>query len=119
MIQSEVYRPWDLFHAAQSLVRLRPRHDVWAFGCLAYEVAQMHPGIWREGRAPSRLFSGVNMRFLGRADMRGTWLARIGSHMLPSYKPLVECCLTLPGKAPHVTMSGALTLLHAHLDARR
>ena len=117
MIQTEVYRPWDLFHAAQSLVRLRPRHDVWAFGCLVYEVAQLHPGIWREGRAPAHLFSGVNMRILGRADLRGTWLARIGSHMLPSYKPLVEYCLTLPGissrqKAPYVTMSGALQFLH-------
>ena len=118
LIQTEVYRPWDLFHTAHSFVRLRPRHDVWAFGCLAYEVAQRYPGIWRQGGVPARLFAGVDMRAAGRDAMRGACMARIASHMLPSYKPLVEYCLTLPGKrglelkVPTVTMIGALQLLH-------
>ena len=115
LIQTEVYRPWDLFHAAGSFVRLRPRHDVWAFGCVAYEVAQRHPGIWRQGGVPSRLFAGVNMRGI-REAVQGTWIARVEAHMLPAYKPLVEYCLTLPGftgrkKVPSVTMSGALAPL--------
>ena len=116
MIQTEVYRPWDLFHAANSFVRLRPRHDTWAFGCVAYEVAQRHPGTWREGRVPGQLFADVNMRG-ARDAIRGTWMARVESHMLPAYKPVVEYCLTLPvtsGRhpAPLVSMSGALQILH-------
>ena len=116
MIQTEVYRPWDLFHAANSFVRLRPRHDAWAFGCVAYEVAQRHPGLWREGRVPRQLFADANMRG-ARDAIRGTWMARVESHMLPAYKPVVEYCLTLPvvsGRhlAPLVSMSGALQILH-------
>ena len=117
MIQTAVYRSWDLFHAANSFARLQPRHDTWAFGCLVYEVAQRHPGIWRTGAVPARLSMGVNM-CSDHDVVYGIWMSRVDAHVLPAYKSLVQYCLTMPmshvrkGARLKVTVNGALQLLH-------
>lgn len=63
-INSTCYRPIELCTCANLLTRARPRHDVWAFGCIMFEtVARSHP-CWRRKSGDSllRLFSGINMR---------------------------------------------------------
>ena len=40
---STSFRPWELIHHgqennSQAFVKIRPLHDMWAYGCLAYEV---------------------------------------------------------------------------------
>ena len=61
MVHSELYRPWDLFHAAGGAVAKRPRLDAWAFGCLVFDVCYEHP---RQGGNPEerpRLYTGISM----------------------------------------------------------
>ena len=60
-VQSPGYRPWDLYHASKGSVALRPRLDVWAFGCLVFDVCYEHP---RSGEDPAnrpRLYTGISM----------------------------------------------------------
>ena len=61
MVNATIYRPLHLFHAAGSEVSVRYSFDLWAFGCIVFDVMQRHPR-WRsaDGRA-ARLFSGVRM----------------------------------------------------------
>ena len=79
-IHSECYRPWDCFHAAKGRVPLRPRLDVWAFGCLLFDVCAEHPRPRGDGACRPRLFSGIPMEAFYESVMAsrnyrlGRWL---------------------------------------------
>ena len=61
-VNATVYRPLDLFHSAGSEVPVQYRFDVWAFGCVMFDLLQPHPRLRsREGRA-LRLIEGVNLK---------------------------------------------------------
>ena len=62
MVNTGVYRPLHLFAAAGAQVTVQYSFDVWAFGCIVFDVLLKHPR-WRskDGRA-MRLFSGLTMR---------------------------------------------------------
>ena len=61
MVNATIYRPLHLFHAAGSEVSVCFSFDLWAFGCIVFDVMQRHPR-WRsaDGRV-ARLFSGVKL----------------------------------------------------------
>ena len=61
MVNTSIYRPLHLYHAAGSEVNVQYTFDLWAFGCVVFDVLQRHPR-WRsrDGRL-LRLFSEVNM----------------------------------------------------------
>ena len=61
MVNAAIYRPLHLFYAAGAEVGAHYSFDLWAFGCIVFDVLQKHPR-WRseDGRA-TRLFSGVRM----------------------------------------------------------
>ena len=60
-VQSPGYRPWDLFHACKGTVALRPRLDVWAFGCLVFDVCYERPRLGGDPAKRPRLYSGISM----------------------------------------------------------
>ena len=59
-VNSAGYRPLHLLYAGTTRVSVQYSFDVWAFGCVVFDVLQTHPR-WRspEGRA-LRLFSGTS-----------------------------------------------------------
>lgn len=59
-VNSPQYRPFELLQY-NSRVPLTSRFDVWAFGCLIFDVAQVHP---RQRGQPMRLF-----RLMGGIDL--------------------------------------------------
>ena len=61
MVNTSVYRPLHLFYTGGGEVSVRYSFDLWAFGCVVFDVLQQHPR-WRsaDGRV-RRLFSGVKM----------------------------------------------------------
>ncbi len=78
-INTAEHRPFDLFQlAGRSAVAVHPRHDMWAFGCLVFDVIQRSPRLrdCPSGR-PLRLMSGVP-RHAGPAGDRARWLMRDG-----------------------------------------
>ena len=60
-VQSPGYRPWDLFHASTGTVALQPRLDVWAFGCLVFDVCYEHPQLGGDPAKRPRLYSNISM----------------------------------------------------------
>ena len=71
-VQSPGYRPWDLFHASKGSVSLRPRLDVWAFGCLVFDVCYEHP---RMGGGTQRSGRGCTLAFPCQLPTSPSWLA--------------------------------------------
>ena len=61
-VNSELYRPLELFHMGSSRVPSRCRYDVWAYGCMVFDIAQQHPGLRDEDGVIQRLFGQVDMR---------------------------------------------------------
>ena len=61
MVNATVYRPLHLFHAVGSEVSVCYSFDVWAFGCIVFDVMQGHPRWRRADGKVARLFSGVRM----------------------------------------------------------
>ena len=61
MVNASLYRPLHLFHAAGSEVRVCYGFDVWAFGCIVFDVMQRHPRWRSDCGKEGRLFSGVRM----------------------------------------------------------
>ena len=93
-IQSDGYRPWDLHHAGQGRVPLRPRHDIWAFGCLVYDVCSVHSRArGGEGLGP-RLFTGIPMH-ASYEDVMASRNYRLGAHLRPREAALVVRCQDL------------------------
>ena len=93
-IQCEVYRPWDLHHAANGRVPLRPRLDIWAFGCLVYDVCCKHPRVRGDSRGRARLFSGISMEASYEAVMTSRNF-RLSAHLRPLEAALVVRCQDL------------------------
>jgi hypothetical protein len=62
LVNSEPYRPVELFHIGSSRVSLRCRYDVWAYGCMVFDIAQQHPGLRNDDGVRQRLFGQVDMR---------------------------------------------------------
>ena len=62
LVNSAPYRPVELFHMGSSRVPSRCRYDVWAYGCMVFDIAQQHPGL--------RDADGVMQRLFGQVDMR-------------------------------------------------
>ena len=61
-INTETYRPIELCGAADMVITPRPRHDIWAFGCIVFEtVARSNPAWRSKSEKLLRLFSGINM----------------------------------------------------------
>jgi len=70
------YRPFDLFNlAGRSAVAVHPRHDMWAFGCLVFDVVQNNPRLRERAGAPLRLMSGV-CRLRGPTGDKSRWFLR-------------------------------------------
>ena len=61
MVNATIYRPLHLFHAAGSEVSVCHSFDVWAFGCIVFDVLQEHPRSRSAVAKVARLFSGVRM----------------------------------------------------------
>ena len=61
MVNATIYRPLHLFHAASSVVSVCYSFDLWAFGCIVFDVMQRHPRWRSEDGRVARLFSGVRM----------------------------------------------------------
>ena len=93
-IQCELYRPWDLFHAAQGRVPLRPRLDIWAFGCLVYDVCYMHSRSRGDSRSTARLFTGIPMT-LSYDSVMASRNYRLSAHLRPREAALVVRCQDL------------------------
>jgi len=62
VVNTEVYRPLQLFHCAGSLVRAVPAFDRWAFGCIVFDVAQGPERLCSRTGKPLRLFSALPLR---------------------------------------------------------
>ena len=62
LVNSAPYRPVELFHMGSSRVPSRCRYDVWAYGCMVFDIAQQHPGLRDEAGVIQRLFGQVDMR---------------------------------------------------------
>ena len=60
-VNTAVYRPLHLFHAAGALVSAQFSFDVWALGCIVFDVMQQHPRLRNTQGRVLRLFSGINM----------------------------------------------------------
>ena len=97
-IQSESYRPWDCFHAAKGRVPLRPRLDVWAFGCLVFDVCCEHPRQRGDGACRPRLFAGIHMGASYESVMASRNY-RLGGQLRARDAALVVRCQDL--KDPH------------------
>lgn len=62
-INASEYRPFDLIDCGGCEVRVHPRHDMWAFGCLLFDLMQGNPRLRNgPGGAALRLMSGVDLR---------------------------------------------------------
>ena len=61
-VNSTIYRPLDLFHNAGCEVPAQYRFDMWAFGCIVFDVCQSHPRLRSSDGRALRLFEGVNMK---------------------------------------------------------
>ena len=61
LVNATLYRPLHLFHAAGSEVSVCYTFDVWAFGCIVFDVMQGHPRSRSANGKAVRLFSGVCM----------------------------------------------------------
>jgi hypothetical protein len=62
LVNSAPYRPVELFHMGSSRVSLRCRYDVWAYGCMVFDIAQQQPGLANADGVVQRLFWQVDMR---------------------------------------------------------
>ena len=61
-VNADEYRPPDLFHAAGCVVPPRPRYDLWAYGCMVWDVCHRHPRLRSSCGRTLRLFSGIDMK---------------------------------------------------------
>ena len=61
-VNATIYRPLDLFHNAGCEVPVHYRFDLWAFGCIVFDVCQTHPRLRSSAGRALRLFEGVNMK---------------------------------------------------------
>ena len=93
-IQCELYRPWDLYHAANGRVPLRPRLDFWAFGCLVYDVCYMHSRARGDSRPTARLFTGIPMA-ASYDSVMASRNYRLSAHLRPREAALVVRCQDL------------------------
>ena len=111
-VQSPGYRPWDLFHASKGTVALRPRLDVWAFGCLVFDVCYEHP---RQGGDPARrprLYSGISMSAPWESVMASRNF-RLGKYLRTRGSALVARCQDLhDARFLHVRMEDYLVGCH-------
>jgi hypothetical protein len=62
LVNSEPYRPVELFQMGSSRVPFRCRYDVWAYGCMVFDIAQQHPGLRDDDGVIQRLFGQLDMR---------------------------------------------------------
>ena len=61
-VNSRDYRPVELFSMGSATVHPRKRYDLWAFGCIIYEVAaSSNPRTRGTNRVVAPLFNGVKM----------------------------------------------------------
>ena len=88
-ICSAVYRPFDLFRLCESLVPLRPRYDIWAFGALVFDVAQLTPQLRSPSGRACRMMDGIKLE---DAQLKRLFLARssrIQRFARPCVRPLI------------------------------
>ena len=94
VVHSELYRPWDLFHAAGGVVARRPRLDVWAFGCLVFDVCYEHPRAGGDAAGRPRLYSGIAMSSAYESVVASRNY-RLTRHLRPRGAALVTRCQDL------------------------
>jgi len=76
-VQSGLYRPFELFGAC-STVPLIARYDIWALGCIFWDVAHQPRMRSSDGRYQLRLASGYVGNDSAVADLERLWMARNG-----------------------------------------
>ena len=62
LVNADVYRPLHLWYAAGSLISVQCSFDLWAFGCIVFDVLQRHPRLRNQDGHALRLFSGVKRK---------------------------------------------------------
>ena len=77
---------------------MRPRLDVWAFGCLVFDVCCEHPRQRGDGACRPRLFSGIHMEASYESVMASRNY-RLGGRLRARDAALVVRCQDL--KDPH------------------
>lgn len=60
-VNASVYRPLDLFVMDWRSVQPSPRHDLWAWGCIAFEATAWMNPTWRRPGCMRRLFGEISM----------------------------------------------------------
>ena len=61
IVNSKPYRPVELFHVLTPQVPARYGYDRWAFGCLVFDMMQIHPRLTNSSGQQLRLFSKCDM----------------------------------------------------------
>ena len=92
-VNSLLYRPLDLFVLSWRSVKPSPRFDVWAFGCMAFEVtAWLNPTWRRAGEQMRRLFGGLSMTPTNSAEQ---WRDdRIRRYSPRALIPILRACVS-------------------------
>ena len=97
-VNSAGYRPLHLLYAGATRVSVQYGFDIWAFGCIVFDVLQTHPR-WRspDGRA-LRLFSGITSKRLEYAHIIRLRNQRISKMLETQAVALVLRCHSVKGQ---------------------
>ena len=116
MVNSHCYRPLELYSFGNTLVTPRPRYDLWAFGCIMFEVAASASTKWRgTAGVADRLFQGITMEAPADIVLRGRNY-RLAQYCPPSVMPLV--LMSQPRSAARQDQTSA-TKAHSRLQDLR
>jgi len=86
-VNSPPYRPFELFRCYDSLVGVRPRFDIWAFGCLMYEVGNVQPQQ-RRHRVPW-MMEGVRLDGVDARTLELARNARVTQYARACLRPII------------------------------
>jgi serine/threonine protein kinase len=79
-VNTATYRPFELFRLFESRVLVVSRFDVWAFGCLVFDVGQVHSRQRGASGKLCRLMGGVDLENAGVAKLWETRNGRIDAY---------------------------------------
>jgi len=114
MVNSVLYRPLELFSFGGRRVSPRKRYDLWAFGCMMFDVAARDHPQWRsKSDKLLRMFAGVSMEQPAAAivNIRNARLAR---YLHPTMVSMV--LLATPQSAATRDQCTAVVLYNRLLD---
>ena len=91
-INSDEYRPLELHKMQGMAVSPRKRYDLWAFGCIVYEVAaSTHPRARGKGGAMGLLFQGLGMKGSGDVAI-GARDRKLKVYCPRTARPVIRMC---------------------------